>query len=118
MYDCADGLCYDSPVPAASSIDVSVIIPVGPGRSQLDLCLEPLSRCRPRPAEITVAVDGAGEATSEQALRLGADVVIQPTVLGPAAARIRGAEQARSEILLFIDSDIVVKPDIIGRKAA
>ena len=96
---------------------VSVIVPVGPGADQLQVCLESLGRCRPLAQEIIVVVDGAGEELAELARRTATEVVVEPHPTGPAAARNRGALRAQSEILLFVDADVEVQPDLVGRVA-
>jgi glycosyltransferase involved in cell wall biosynthesis len=93
---------------------VSVIVPVGPGAEWLAPCLRALGRCRPRPEQVIVVIDGAGSELAELARQPGFEVVVLPDCEGPAAARNHGAARSRSEILLFVDSDVEAPADVVG----
>ncbi len=64
-----------------------------------------------------MVVDGAGDTVADVARRYGAEVVVEPSSVGPAGARNRGVRRAQSEILLFVDADVEAHPDLVRRVA-
>ena len=91
-------------------IDASVIIPTLGRPGQLELCLQSLSQCRPRAAEVVIVdQSGAGE-TAQVALRhadIGARVV-KSTGIGRGLAVNEGLLAASNERVLVTDDDCTV----------
>jgi glycosyltransferase involved in cell wall biosynthesis len=106
-----------STIDPSTAPTVAVIVPVGPGAEWLAPCLGALGRCRPRPEQLIVVIDGAGSELADLARGFGAEVVVVADCEGPAAARNRGAARARSELLLFVDSDVEAPADVVDRVA-
>jgi len=102
-----------------NSPEVSVIIPVYNGGSQLRLCLEALRSSCCSDWECIVVDDGSTDSSVQVACNLGARVACTSRPrLGPAIARNLGASLARGDILLFVDADVLVQPDTLGLVAA
>jgi GT2 family glycosyltransferase len=101
----------------ASTVNISVIVPVFNGGAQLSKCLEALVASRKPDVEIIVVDDASTDHSSTLAAGMGVSVVHLARNSGPAAARNAGALVARGDILFFVDADVVVAPDAVGRVA-
>jgi len=102
------------PAPA-SSISLTVIIPVRDSAAYLTECLEALRNSTISGFECIVVDDGSTDNSVEVARSYGADVIANRQPEGPAAARNRGARAANTELLFFIDADVCVHSDTVER---
>src|SRR5690349_757764 len=96
-------------------LEVSVVIPVYNGASDLDRCLTELNASLDRPSECIVVDDGSTDNSVQVARKYGATVLSTGGRFGPAKARNIGAKAATGSILLFLDADVVVKPDSVSK---
>jgi glycosyltransferase involved in cell wall biosynthesis len=91
-------------------LDVSVVIPTIGRPESLRLCLESLSRCDPRPAEVVVVEQNGGPeiaAVVGEFMNIGARrIASEPRGVG--AARNLGLRAARYECVLITDDDCTV----------
>ena len=93
---------------------VSIVVPTHHRNSDLECCLEAVSRLNPAADEIVV-VDSApkGPGAQDVALRWGARYVREDRP-GASRARNRGAREARCDIVAFTDDDAAPDPDWLG----
>jgi GT2 family glycosyltransferase len=97
---------------------LTVVIPVYNGGSQLARCLDALLASDCTDYEIVVVDDGSTDDCASEARARGVSVLRLASRSGPAAARNLGATHARREIILFVDADVIVRRDTLGRVAA
>lgn len=103
----------------ATSLTVSVIIPVFNGGDDLEKCLSALFRSDFPFLECIVVDDASTDGRTQQiAERHGARVLVLDRQGGPAIARNRGAREARGDVLFFTDADVVLHADAITRAVA
>lgn len=96
-------------------MNLSVVIPVYNGGSDLQQCLEALSRSTRPPDELIVVDDASADGSAELAGRFGSVISSQSQEpLGPARARNLGAARAQGDILLFLDADVTVHADTLA----
>ena len=97
------------------SPSVSIIIPVHNGGPAFVRCLTAILRNQPPPKEIIVAANGCRDRSIAAARLAGAQVVVFPEPIGPAAARNAAARGAVGDMLFFVDADVALHPDALGR---
>ncbi len=96
-------------------MQVSVIVPVHNGGSDLRICLQALTQSSRGPDELIVVDDASSDGSAELGAAFGTLVQAGGDVpLGPARARNRGAAQASGDILVFVDADVKVHTDTIA----
>lgn len=101
---------------SATSLFVSVIIPVFNGGKFLDSCLDALFASDYSEFDIIVVDDGSTDDSAKISRDKGAVVISsERRQSGPAAARNLAANHAIGDILLFVDADVVVKSDTISK---
>ncbi len=108
------------PDPAASSIDVRVVIPA---RDEAGVIAGCVAAVVSRATEVVVVDDGSSDGTGALASAAGATVVRlegNPPAgwLGKPRACLAGAEGARTEWLAFVDADVVLAPSALATMAA
>lgn len=113
------------PIPADSSLDVSIIIPARNEEAALGDCLQSLTAQAGVNFEIIVVDDGSTDRTREIAQSFSAVRVISPEPLhdllacnvwtGKNNAIVVGAKEARADWLLFTDADTVHLPGSLAR---
>ena len=100
------------------SIDVTVIVPVHNGGSDLSRCVDAIRSATGDSAELIVVDDASSDGAVERAgdsrpwiraIRTGEKPV------GPGVARNLAAASARGTWLVFVDADVLVHPDAIER---
>ena len=96
----------------ASSVDVSIIIPVFNQWRHTYACLESIARVTSGPTyEVIVIDDGSSDLTPEMLARVeGAVAVRNDKNLGFIGSCNRGAATARGDYLVFLNNDTVVTP--------
>jgi O-antigen biosynthesis protein len=100
----------------AGTVPVSVLVPTIGRAAQLERCLESLSRCDPRPAEILVVDQSAGSETAETVERfaqLGART-IRCAGRGISLAMNLGLREAGHETVLVTHDDCRVEGSWVG----
>ena len=65
------------------------------------------------PDELIVVDDGSTDESASIAESYGAQVILMPHNVGPAACRNQGVLLSHSEILIFLDADTCVHPKTI-----
>ena len=93
---------------------LSVVVPVRNGGPNFERCLRRLRDSFLTDYELIVIDDGSTDNSAEIATRAGAQVIRQPTALGPAAARNLGARIAQAKFIFFLDADVAVYPRTLG----
>jgi glycosyltransferase involved in cell wall biosynthesis len=96
---------------------ISVVIPAYNGGTQLDQCLNALSRLATAPSEIIVVDDGSTDGSVQKAAEQGIRVLKTSGRQGPAVARNIGAQAATGDIVFFLDADVCVHEDATERLA-
>jgi glycosyltransferase involved in cell wall biosynthesis len=96
---------------------LSVVVPVYNGGTQLTQCLDALLASDFQDREIVVVDDNSTDGSAEAARALGVEVIRLALRRGPAAARNCGAAHARGQVILFVDADVVVRRDTLARVA-
>ena len=100
------------------SIDVTVIVPVHNGGSDLSRCVDAIRSATGDSSEVIVVDDASSDGAVERAgdsrpwiraIRTGEKPV------GPGVARNLAAASARGTWLVFVDADVLVHPDAIER---
>jgi GT2 family glycosyltransferase len=99
-------------------VQVSVVIPVRNGGSDLEACLQALMASSYQDFEVIVVDDGSTDNSMECARRFGARVLRNPSRVGPGASRNAGALVARGSILFFLDADVVPHSDALAKAVA
>jgi GT2 family glycosyltransferase len=94
---------------------VSVIVPVHKDGEVFRRCILHLSKANPKPDEVLIISDGAGESVDRLGQEMGFRCLKNPAGNGPARARNFGATCATGDLLYFVDSDVVIQEDSIGR---
>jgi mycofactocin system glycosyltransferase len=104
-------LLLPHPPPAASTADLTVVVPVRDRTAQLERCLDAVRRTCPD-SPVVVVDDGSADprATAAACERRGAAFAGHPRSRGPAAARNTGLRAAGTPFVAFVDSDVVVSP--------
>lgn len=87
---------------------IAVIIPVYNSSKLLGDTLRALSLGTRLPDELIVVDDGSTDDSAEIAEGFGAQVIVMPRNVGPAACRNQGVLLSHSEILVFLDADTCV----------
>ena len=97
------------PAPAASTADLTIVVPVRDRAAQLERCLDAVRRTCPD-SPIIVVDDGSADprATAAACERGGAALAGHPRSRGAAAARNTGLRDAETPFVAFVDSDVVV----------
>lgn len=104
------------PVPGASALKLSVIIPVHNGGENFRRCLAALAVSTRAPDELIVVDDASTDDSSAIARSTNARVIaLTDAPRGPAFARNRGAAAATGDALVFFDADVAVHPDTLAR---
>jgi glycosyltransferase involved in cell wall biosynthesis len=96
---------------------VAVILPVYNSSTLLGDTLLALSLGTRLPDELIVVDDGSTDDSASIAESCGAQALVMPRNVGPAACRNQGALLSRSEILIFLDADTCVHPATIEQLA-
>ena len=91
--------------------DVSIIIPLHGGETDIRLCLDSLAKCQDLFKE-TIVVDNASPDAAASVAREYSWVTLleNDTNTGFAAACNQGSAQAKGDVLLFLNSDTVMPP--------
>jgi mycofactocin glycosyltransferase len=99
------------PAPAASTAEVTVVIPARDRLPALERCLHSVRASVPDSAVIVVD-DGSADRAAVRAAaeRAGAYVIRHERSAGPAAARNSGLRACTTAFVAFVDSDVVVAP--------
>jgi glycosyltransferase involved in cell wall biosynthesis len=96
---------------------IAVIIPAYNSSKLLADTLTALHSGTRVPDELIVVDDASTDDSALVAERCGAQVVVMPHNVGPAACRNQAALLAQSEVLVFIDSDTCMHPQALERMA-
>lgn len=99
----------------ASSITISIVIPVYNGGESFRQCLDSLSRSDRLADEIIVVPDGDTDGSWKVAESTGCKVLRLTASGGPARARNIGAKAAAGDIIFFVDADVTIHPETIGK---
>jgi hypothetical protein len=99
-------------------MDVSIIVPVGPVRSNLEACLAGIAAQEYDAGRIEVFLCGYGGARQPAALTSGDVRWLDVRASGPYAARNAGASRATGEILVFTETGCTPEPAWIAEHAA
>lgn len=98
----------------ASSISITVIVPVRNGEATIERCLEAIFSSTVKPREVLVINDSCTDGTVALANRFPCRVIDAPPPGGVAAARNFGAAQATGDVLFFTDADVILMPEAIA----
>jgi GT2 family glycosyltransferase len=99
----------------ASSIRVSVIVPVYNNPWDLRECVIALLASPCSGSEIIIVDDASNDETFRVALDMGVRVLRLEKNSGPSAARNYGVRHARGDIIFFVDADVVVMTGAVDR---
>ena len=98
----------------ASSISISIVIPVYNGGESFRRCLASIRGSLRPPNEVIVVSDGDTDGSWRVAEEFGAKVLRLSTSGGPARARNLGAKIAQGDILFFVDADVTLHPNTLS----
>lgn len=97
---------------------ISVVVPSYNGGTQLDECLNAISRLATAPCEVILVDDGSTDDSIQRAAARGFRTLATPGRMGPAVARNIGAQAATGDVVFFLDADVCVHADAIDRLTA
>lgn len=100
--------------PAASTLALSVVVPVYNSRLELEQCLAALAQSGYENFEVIVVDDGTTIPLEPLVTKHGFRYLRIEGPGGPARARNRGVERVRSPYVVFIDADVCVHPDTLA----
>jgi glycosyltransferase involved in cell wall biosynthesis len=102
----------------ASSLEISIIIPVFNEAGKLLELLESIRALELKSTEILVIDDGSTDGSADVAMTGGANVIRHPYNIGNGAAIKTGIRAARGRLLVLMDGDGQHKPQDISRLLA
>src|SRR3981081_179947 len=100
------------------SVPIAVVIPTQLGRPALNVLLDKIQACDPRPVEILVHIDSASTSLELTIDQFGKDVRVlkSPTQVGPGGARHRCLSECSAPYAVSFDDDSYpVDSDFFGR---
>ena len=110
------GILSPDPRPAASTAELTVVVPVRDRPAQLARCLDAVRAACPE-SPVIVVDDGSVDPRAVAAVcaQRGARLVARPTCDGPAAARNHGLAACDTRFVGFVDSDVVLATGVAHR---